>query len=107
MVVLKRRSRLVTFRVSAEEYDDLTHSCVQCGARSVADFARAAVLLKVQMLRSPSGNLSGDLTTLSKGLRDLDLILDDMRKRIHRVLGPGSTGLNAGSDEPATMRSEG
>jgi hypothetical protein len=105
MVVLKRRSRLVTFRVSAEEYDDLTRSCVQCGARSVADFARAAVLLKVQMLRTPAGNLSGDLTTLSKGLRDLDLILDDMRKRIHRVLGPGNSALSAGSEETA-MRSE-
>ena len=100
MVVLKRRSRLVTFRVSAEEYDALTTSCVECGARSIADFARAAALQKIQMLHLPSGNLGGDLASLSKGLRNLDLVLAETRKRIHGVLGSGRP--SAGPDGSET-----
>ena len=38
MVILKRRSRIVTFRVSAEEHDVLMESCVSSGARSIAEF---------------------------------------------------------------------
>ncbi len=101
MVVLKRRSRLVTFRVSAEEYETLTRSCLECGARSIAEFARSAVLQTAQVLHAPTGDLSGDLTKLSRGLRDLDLVLVDMRKRIHGILGPGRPGMNRGSDRNA------
>lgn len=91
MTVLKTRSKLVTFRVSAEEHDTLTHWCVASGARSIADFAREAVLLKVEMLRAPAGTLSGDLATLSTALVDLDATLVELRRRIRVVLGPGDT----------------
>ncbi len=90
MVVLKRRSMLVTFRVSAEEHEELAKSCLECGARSIAEFARVAALQKVQMMHAPTGNLSGDLMTISKSLRELDIILADMRKRIRSVLGPAT-----------------
>jgi hypothetical protein len=85
---------LVTFRVSAEEYDALTKSCIECGSRSIAEFARAAALQKIQNLHVPAGNLSGDLTTLTKGLRELDFVLGDIRKRIRRVLGPAGEGVS-------------
>ena len=89
MSVLRSRSRLVTFRVSSEEYDALTRSCVTSGARSIADFARVASLDRVQALHAPRGVLSSDLTTLSKSLEDLDTSLRDISDRIRRVLGPG------------------
>jgi len=88
MGVLKRRSVLITFRVSAEEHEQLEASCLKCGARSISDFVRVAALQKVQMLYGPAGGLSGDLMTLSKGLRELDVVLGDVRKRIRTVLGP-------------------
>jgi len=91
MVVLSRRSRLVTFRVSTNEYDNLRKSCLECGARSVAEFSRSAVLQTVKRLHVPDASLSGDLATLSKDLRELDLILADMRKRIRGVLGPAQS----------------
>ena len=87
MLVLKRRSRLVTFRVSAEEHDALMRSCVASGARSIADFARASVLHTAQRTDSPTATLSGDLTTLTKSLGDLDASLSEIRKRIRGVLG--------------------
>jgi hypothetical protein len=90
MVVLKRRSRLVTFRVSPEEYEALTEACIAANARSVSEFSRLAVLQRIQALGAPSGNLSGDLTLLSKSLVDLDLALGDIRKKLRVVLGPAN-----------------
>lgn len=88
MSVLKSRSRMVTFRVSADEYDLLARSCVTRGARSMSDFARAAVLERMQMASTPAGTLSGDLTTLTAELIDLDASLREMRNQLRRVLGP-------------------
>jgi hypothetical protein len=79
---------LVTFRVSAEEHEELAQSCLKSGARSIADFVRAAALQKAEAFQFPGGNLSGDLMTLSKGLRELDAILGETRKKIRNVLGP-------------------
>jgi len=42
MPVLKRRSRIVSFRLSQEEYDALKDTCLAEGARSISDFARSA-----------------------------------------------------------------
>jgi hypothetical protein len=79
---------LVTFRVSAEEHEELAQSSVKSGARSIADFVRVAALQKAEAFHFPAGNLSGDLMTLSKGLRDLDAALGETRKKIRNVLGP-------------------
>lgn len=88
MPVLRPRSMLVTFRVSAEEHQQLAQSCLKSGARSIADFVRAAALQKAGALDLPGGSLSGDLMTLSKALRELDGILSETRRRIRAVLGP-------------------
>ena len=87
MVVLKRRSRPVTFRVCTEEYEALTRACLAAGARSVSEFARTAVLERMQSMRAPGVALSGDLARLSRQLADLDLSLEEIRKRIREVLG--------------------
>jgi hypothetical protein len=104
MAILKRRSQLVTFRVSAEEHNALVRSCMASGARSIAEFARASVLQRAQMLESrsgtvKSGNLSGDLTTLTEALGELDASLIEMRKRIRGVLGPGGQAGESAPDE--------
>lgn len=87
MPLLKRRSRLVTFRVSADEYEALAGCCMAVGARSIAEFARLAVLQHVQAQRMQSGSLSGDLATVSRVLSELDVSLADTRRRIRAVLG--------------------
>ena len=43
MNMLKRRSRMVSFRLSEEEYEGLKHICITVGARSLSDIARDAV----------------------------------------------------------------
>ena len=104
MLVLKRRSRLVTFRVSAEEHDALMRSCVASGARSIADFARASVLHTAQRMDSPAATLSGDLTTLTKSLGDLDVSLNEMRRRIRGVLGIPMDGNGTGNGSNGSDR---
>ena len=43
MNVLKRRTRMISFRLSEEEYEGLKHICIRIGARSLSDVARDAV----------------------------------------------------------------
>jgi hypothetical protein len=104
MAILKRRSQLVTFRVSAEEHHALVKSCMASGARSIAEFARSSVLQRAQMLEAKSGSLragslSGDLTTLSEALGELDASLIEIRKRIRGVLGPSDQSLEGTPDD--------
>ncbi len=40
MPVLKPRSRIVSFRLSHEEYEQMKQRCISEGARSISDFAR-------------------------------------------------------------------
>jgi hypothetical protein len=87
MVVLKRRARLVTFRLSNEEYELWEYVCISSGSRSISEFARSAVLYRVKMLGAPQGLLTEDLATLSEQLSELDGELDKLRGRIGRVLG--------------------
>ena len=85
---MKQRYRPVTFRVDVAEYDFLVNACLSASARSISEFARTAVLQKAQQTQNPrQGTLSGDLTTLSGRLGELDALLEDMRKRIRTVLG--------------------
>jgi len=43
MAVLKRRSRIVSVRLSEPEYQELVSCCLSRGARSVSDLAREAM----------------------------------------------------------------
>jgi hypothetical protein len=42
MGVLKRRSRIVSFRLSQEEYEAMKEQCISHGARSISDYARTS-----------------------------------------------------------------
>jgi hypothetical protein len=92
---------MVTFRLTSEEHEAMTKCCMESGARSLADFARAAVLQKMQSLRTPAGTITGDLMTLSKGLRQLDSSLGHLRKQIRGLIGPVASRLNGLTDSPS------
>ena len=54
MSVLRPRNRLVNFRLSEDEVDRLKASCALQGARSVSDFARSAVLDRMEAGAPPA-----------------------------------------------------
>jgi len=54
--MLKTRTRLVSFRLSEEEYQRLKYVCSQKGARSISDGARALLC----QIRGFSDDLSND-----------------------------------------------
>jgi len=88
MSELKRKSRLVIFRVPEEDYTALTKWCLSSGARSVSEFVRRAVVEKVETMSARRVTFSGDLNTLGKTLGDLDDLLHEASKNIRRLLGP-------------------
>jgi hypothetical protein len=50
MPVIKRRSKMMTIRMSEKEYQDIQNLCMREGARSVSDLARAALQSRVNSL---------------------------------------------------------
>jgi hypothetical protein len=87
MSLLKSRNRLVSFRLSAEEYDALKQVCIASGARSISDFARESVLHGIETRRGGRAFLGDDLATLSFRLEELDSALKNLSDLIARVLG--------------------
>lgn len=87
MAVLKKRRRLVTFRVTDDEYNQLRNVCQSEGYRSVSDFAREAVVHRIELHNKPSVSLGEDLATLGMHLEELDGALRDLSGHISKVLG--------------------
>ena len=94
---LKKKSRLVIFRVPEDDYVALTKWSLASGARSISEFVRLAVLEKVQTMGQRRVTFSGDLNALGKTLGELDDLLHEASKNIRRLLGP------AGEEQTADM----
>lgn len=76
-MVNKPRTRLVNFRLTDDEFENLRSAAMERGARSISDFARSAVLHSVNdadgdgRLDTIAGRLEGVLARIS-GLLDND-----------------------------------
>jgi hypothetical protein len=71
---LKRRNRIVVFRLTQEEYASLKSACVDRGARNISDFARAALLSSIE---SESGGALGQrLSELESSMRQISALLE-------------------------------
>ena len=86
MGVFKSRNRIVTFRLSNEEYDRLQKACQDEEARSVSEFARSAVLRRVGTLPSGPQVPGHDIETLGEKLDELNGVLRGMKAVIRKVL---------------------
>ncbi len=85
--MLVNRTRLITFRLTAEEYEKLRATCIQERSRSISEFARSAVLGRVAVHTQEKVSLGEDLVTLTLHLGELDGALRELCGRISRVLG--------------------
>jgi hypothetical protein len=86
MPVLRRRSKMVSFRLSEQEYQGLVSICGARGARSLSDLARDAMQ---ELLGSPSGSdsvgsveiefrkLHGRIEEIDRGLKRITQLLEE------------------------------
>ena len=81
MAILKRRSRMISFRLSEDEYASLRSLCENGGARSVSDLARDAVHRLIQ--KDSHAEVEIALRTLEGRMDTLDLQV----QRLNVVVG--------------------
>jgi hypothetical protein len=80
LAVLKPRTRLISFRLSEEEYSKLRGACLANGARSISEFARQALQRTVSRRSDPATNRR----SMAFGLNAKELI-DTMQELNHRL----------------------
>lgn len=81
MTEIRRRSRMISVRLSEEEYSALRHLCVLTGARSVSDLARDAmqtVIRRVSRDDSPENNLE----EFRAGMKNLEKKVEQLEAKI-------------------------
>jgi hypothetical protein len=76
VAVLKPRTKVVFFRVSEEEFQQMEAACNTVGARSISDFARTAAR---QLMNAPEENRVQRLT------QSFDLIHQSLERLYERV----------------------
>jgi hypothetical protein len=83
MALLKRRTKLISFRLSEEEYEKLNRACVACGARSISDFARTTLQRTVTTETGSSHGNDG----FGNGTQELILTMKELSQRVAQLVG--------------------
>ena len=91
MAILKRRSRMISFRLSEDEYASLRSLCENEGARSVSDLARDAVHRLIK--KDSPDSMEMALRTLQGRMEILDLQV----RQLASVVGEKSVGQTNGN----------
>jgi hypothetical protein len=80
MSVINPRNRLVNFRLSEAEFENLRTACQALGARSISDFARSAVLEKM------SQHVPGPADMSNQRVVQLDYKVAELETRVGQLL---------------------
>ena len=73
MCALNRMTRMVSFRVSDEEYKQLSETCLALNARSLSDLTREAVHFWMENAGPSAGSsLTGRLRKLEEKVEELE-----------------------------------
>ena len=75
MSVLKARSRLVSFRLTQEELENLRLACLIHGARNISDFARSAVLQVASSHVHPEAQVLDRFSAIEMRLMEIESTL--------------------------------
>ena len=87
MPVLKRRNRVVVFRLTQDEYEDLKTVCSVRGARNISDFARSELLTAIEQERRPETEIKGRLTDVDQKLSSLESKIQRMSQLLEGIAG--------------------
>ena len=83
MSVIKRKTRMISFRLSDEEYAHLTNLCETQGARSLSDLARAAMQ---SLITNGPANGTADIEERISHLDGRVKVLDRAVERLSQVV---------------------
>jgi hypothetical protein len=84
MSFLKRRNRMVIFRVTEDEYENLKAVCSDRGARNLSDFARSELLQSIQRAGPPDPAVAGQLSQIDQKLSMLEHVVRRMAQLLER-----------------------
>ncbi len=92
MPVLKRRNRVVNFRMSEEEYKNLEQFCISRGARSISEIARSAVfeLIDGEEESANFGSAAERMRALQQRVKQLDGEVKRLARLVEGSLSPDS-----------------
>jgi hypothetical protein len=87
--MLNRRDRLVSFRLSEEEYENLRSLSIAQKARSISDFARTAlrnvlVTSRNDEFTSASKSMETTITHLTQSMGELSRVISQVVRRIEK-----------------------
>ena len=74
MPILKRRDRIVVFRLSQDEYEGLKAACAERGAASISSFARSELLTSLD--RDRLSGVYRQLSNLESSVQRIAQILE-------------------------------
>jgi predicted DNA-binding protein len=75
----KKRSRIISFRLSPEEYESLKNHSESNGARSISEFTRSVAC------RTASNHHSNEAEQLDHALENLNSAIDKLGRHLHRL----------------------
>jgi hypothetical protein len=77
VAILRPRYRVINFRLSSEEYESIYVACLREGYRTMSEFARSAVLDRVQLHQTGQSHPNGSLSQISS---KLDAVVREVRE---------------------------
>jgi hypothetical protein len=89
MSVLKPRSRMISVRVSEEEYTALREMCSLTGARSVSDLTRDAMRTVLKGVSRPNA-FESHLDEFRAGIRSLEEKVEQLEAKITMFKSDGT-----------------
>ena len=84
MTVLKPRSRMISVRLSEEEYSALRHLCSLTGARSVSDLTRDAMRSVLRGV-DRDDSLGSNLDEFRAGMKNLEMKVEQLEAKITTI----------------------
>lgn len=81
---VSRRTKIVSIRLSHQEYDQLQRLCVSRGVDSISELTRAAMKL---LIFQPNGNVNGDIASRVNEIHGRVSALDRELARLSTHLG--------------------
>ena len=85
------RRRLISFRLSEQEYEGLQRLCAAQGARSLSDFVRSSVCMLLQTREPLEEEVACTMREFGRQAAELHSLIEQLShllQRAHRSVGP-------------------